>query len=350
MSFSTNVNPNLVDWARVQGPDGAIAQIAYILAQCNDIHKDMIYQEGNLPLGHKIVANVGLPQGTWRGANQGVASSKPVSANYQFAIGELTAYSMVDKTLANLGGNVERFRYYQDQTHIEGMSQQMTAAVFYANEAVNPQQFTGFSRYYNTLNASTAESARNVIDAGGTGSNNASIWVIGWGDAQNYAIFPKGLPSGLIYEDKGDTTPLYDSTGNRYEGYTSYFAWRIGLAIANWQYNVRIANIDTTTAGLLGTSPPDLYAYLSEAVNLFPTFTRRGSGITEVDSPGDPMPGILPAIYVNRTVRTAFDLQAIRDKNVLLSSTDYAGAPVMTFRDVPIRVVDQLLNTETAIS
>ena len=75
---TTNVYPNLVDWARMTDPQGTIADIAWLLAQCNEVLKDMIWQEGNLPLGHKISANVGLPQGVWRGNNQGVPSSKPV--------------------------------------------------------------------------------------------------------------------------------------------------------------------------------------------------------------------------------------------------------------------------------
>ena len=41
--------------------------------------------------------------------------------------------------------------------------------------------------------------------------------------------------------------------------------------------------------------------------------------------------------------------QAIRDRNVLLSSKDYAGDPVVMFRDTPIRVVDALTNTEARI-
>jgi hypothetical protein len=35
---------------------------------------------------------------------------------------------------------------------------------------------------------------------------------------------------------------------------------------------------------------------------------------------------------------------------VLLSSKDYAGDPVVMFRDVPIRVVDALTNSETRIT
>lgn len=350
MVFTQNVLPNLVDWARMANPDGTIADIAWLLAQCNDVLKDMIWQEGNLPLGHKITVNVGLPQGTWRGNNQGVASTKPLNAQYQFAIGQLVDYSMVDKAEANLNGEVGKFRWNEDQAHIEGLSQQVASALFYSNEATNPQQFTGFAPYYNTVSTSTAQSAKNVIDGGGTGSSNLSIWLVGWGDNSTYGIFPKGSQAGLTYEDKGDITPLYDSNGNRFEGYTSYFAWWVGLCIKNWQYNVRICNIDTTTSGLLGVAPPDLFVFMSRAVVKLPTATRRASGITQVDSPGDPVPGIMPAWYVNRTGREFMDIQAIRDKNVLITPKEYAGEPVMMFRDIPIRVVDALTNTEARIT
>lgn len=349
MVFTQNVMPNLVDWARMADPDGAIADIAWLLAQCNEVLKDIIWQEGNLPLGHKVTANVGLPQGTWRANNQGVASTKPINAQYQFSIGELVGYSMVDKSEAVLNGEIAKFRWNQDQSHIEGMSQQVASALFYSNEATTPQQFTGFSPYYNTLSTSSAQSARNVVDGGGSGSDNASIWLVGWGDNTIFGIFPKGSQAGLVYEDKGDITPLYDSNGNRFEGYTSYFAWKLGLCVKNWEYGARFANIDTTTAGLAGTNPPDLFVGMAQMVTMLPTLTRRASGITEVDSPGDPMPGINPAFYCNRTVRTWMDIQAIRDKNVLISSKDFAGDPVMAFRDIPIRVSDSLLSTEATI-
>lgn len=138
MVFTQNVLPNLVDWARMANPDGTIADIAWLLAQCNDVLKDMIWQEGNLPLGHKVTVNVGLPQGTWRGNNQGVASTKPINAQYQFSLGELVDYSMVDKSEANLNGEVGKFRWNEDQAHIEGLSQQVSSALFYSNEATNP--------------------------------------------------------------------------------------------------------------------------------------------------------------------------------------------------------------------
>jgi len=54
-----------------------------------------------------------------------------------------------------------------------------------------------------------------------------------------------------------------------------------------------------------------------------------------IRTPGLLMP-IKPVFYANRTVRYYMDIQAIRDKNVLLSSTDYAGRPIEQFRGIPI--------------
>lgn len=349
--MATNVYPNLVDWARRADPDGSIAIIAEMLSQCNEIMKDMIWQEGNMPLGHKTTVRVGLPQGVWRAANQGVPSSKTLTAQFQDSIGELVDYSIVDKSIANLYGNVAKFRYTEDMGHVEGLSQQVASSIFYSNEATNPNQFTGLAPRYNTVNTSTAQNAKNVLDAGGTGSSNLSIWLVGWGDNTTFGIFPKGSQAGLVYEDKGDVVPAYDSNGNRFEAYTSMFQFKLGLCVKDWRYNVRIANVDTTTAanGLQGSTPPDLFTLMSRAVVRLPTASRRLSGITESDAPGDPVPGISPAWYVNRTGREFMDIQAIRDRNVLLSSKDYAGDPVVNFRDTPIRVVDALTNTEARV-
>lgn len=351
MVFTQNIYPSLVDWARRADPDGSIAVIAELLSQCNEVLKDMIWQEGNLPLGHKTTIRVGLPQGVWRAAGQGVPSSKTLTAQFQDSIGELVDYSIVDKSIAELNGNVAKFRYSEDMGHIEGLSQQVASALFYSNEATNPTQFTGFAPRYNTISTTKALNAVNVLNGGGTtSSSQASIWLVGWGDHTSFGIFPKGSQAGLVYEDKGDVVPQYDSNGNRFEAYTSYFRWKVGLCVKDWRYNVRICNIDTTSAGLQGSTPPDLFTLMSRAVVRLPTASRRLSGITESDAPDDPVPGIMPAWYVNRTIREYMDIQAIRDRNVLLSSKDYAGDPVVMFRDTSIRVVDALTNTESVLS
>ncbi len=342
----------LADWAKRVGPDGNVDDIAELLSQANEVFNDMLWRESNLPTGHKSTVRTGLPSGTWRALYQGVPYTKSTTAQVTDGVGMLEAYSQVDRELARLDGDVAAFRQSEDDAFMEGLSQQMATTIFYGNSSQNPTQFMGFSPRFNTICTSTAQNAYNVLDAGGTLSANASLWLVGWGDRTTFGIFPKGSKAGLTFEDKGDLVPGFDSSNNRFEAYTSFFQWKAGLVLKDWRYVVRICNIDVSNAvnGLPGTSPPDLFALLAKAYVHFPTMTKRQSGITETDAPDETSPGINPAIYVNRSVRQWMDIQAIRDKNVLLRPTEYAGQPITEYRGVPIRVVDALVSTETRIT
>jgi hypothetical protein len=341
---------SLLDVTRRMDPDGTVAEVAELLSQCNEIFKDMLWRESNLPTGHKSTVRTGLPQGTFRAAYGGVAYTKSRSAQFTDSLGWLAAYSQIDKKVAELNGQVAELRMEEDNAHLEGLSQQMAQTFIYGNSATQPNQFTGFAPRFNTLSTATAANAQNCIGAGGLGSSNASIWLVGWGDNTCFGIYPKGSKAGLVFEDRGDVVPGYDASGNPFPAYTSYFEWNAGLVTKDWRYIVRICNIDTTSAGLAGTTPPDLFYYMSKSVVRLPTMTKRQSGITETDAPNEPAPGINPAFYCNRTVREFLDIQAIRDKNVLLKPTEYAGEPVVEFRGIPIRVMDSLLSTEATIS
>jgi hypothetical protein len=343
---------SLLDWSRRVGPDGNIDEIAELLSQCNEIFKDMPWRQSNLPTGHKSTVRTGLPTATWRLAYQGVAYTKSETAQVTDTWASLDAYSQIDEAVAELNGNVAELRTDEDNATLEGMSQQMATTFFYGNVATNPSQFSGLSVRYNTVSTSNAKNAVNVLNAGGTQSANASLWLVGWGDMTCFSFFPKGGKAGLVFEDRGNIVPGYDSSQNPFPAYTSYFNWKAGLCLKDWRYVSRLANIDTTTAtlGLQGTNPPDLFQFMSKMVVRLPTMSRRVSGITETDAPDEPSPGIIPVWYCNRTVREYLDIQAVRDRNVLLKPTEYAGEPVIEFRQVPIRVCDALTNSEATLT
>ena len=341
---------SLADWGRRMGPDGSIDDIAEMLAQCNEIFDDMLWREGNQALGHTGTIRTGLPQGTWRNFYQGVAFTKSTTAQVTDAIGELVAYSRIDRSLAELEGDVAGLRLSEDNAHLEGLSQQMATTFFYGNELVTQAQFTGLSPRFNTISTSNAQNAVNVMNAGGVASANASVWLCCWGEQTGFGFYPKASKAGLVFEDKGDIRPGFDSNNREFEAFTSLFMWKAGLHIKNWQYFVRLANIDTTTAGLAGATPPDLFAFMSKMVVRLPTAGRRISGITKVDAPNQPAPAIRPAWYVNRTVRQYMDVQAIRDRNVLLTPREYEGQAIVDFRSIPIRVNDALLSTESTLT
>src|SRR6185369_2382427 len=98
------------------------------------------------------------------------------------------------------------------------------------------------------------------------------------------------------------------------------------------------------------SSPPDLFALMAQMVLLFPKFTKSTSGIVKTDAPDDNAVGVRPVFYCNRTVRHYMDIQMIRNKNVLLSMKDYAGEPTEGYRGIPIKIVDQILNTEQNVT
>ncbi|MBL2109392.1 hypothetical protein ELI59_28580, partial [Klebsiella pneumoniae] len=193
-----------------------------------------------LPTGHRTTIRSGLPSATWRLLNYGVQPSKSTTVQVTDGIGMLETYAEIDKSLADLNGNTAEFRLSEDRAFIEAMNQQMAQTLFYGDTSVNPQQFMGLSSRYSDL---TATNAQNIIDAGGTGTDHTSIWLIVWGENTVHGIFPKGQKAGLQMEDKGQQT-LKDANGGQYEGYRTHYKWDNGLCLRDWRYVVRIANID----------------------------------------------------------------------------------------------------------
>jgi hypothetical protein len=261
----------------------------------------------------------------------------------------LEDYSQVDRALAEHSGDKEKFRYSEDAAFLEGMSQTIAQTIFYGNTFQTPAEFMGLSGFYNTVSTANALNAANVINAGGAASANTSLWMIGWSPRSFYGIYPRGSKAGLDMENKGDVTPGFDALGNRFEAYTTWFRQQAGIVPNDWRYGARIANIDTTAAGLAGANPVDIFALLAQLFLFFPTMGKGESNVTKTDDPNGEL-GVRPVIYVNRTLRHWMDVQAMRQRNVLLSINDYAGKPVDGYRRVPIKIVDQLLNTESALT
>ena len=340
----------LIDWARRSGDEGQVESIVNLLSQTNEILDDMLWVEGNTPTGHKTTVRTGLPAATWRLLNYGVPRSKSTTAQIVDTCGMLETYSEIDKDLADLNGNTAAFRLSEDLAFLEGMNQQFAQTLFYGNTAINPERFMGMSARYNTVTTANAQTANNVIDMGGTASTNTSVWVVVWGPNTCHGIFPKGAKAGLVQRDLGEEA-LYDSAGNLYRGYRSQYQWKAGLTVRDWRYVVRIANIDAST--LSGATPPNLINALVRALHRLPTAPVDAGSTQTVGAPGAPQESAASmgrtAIYCNRAVSTWLDIQALNKTNALLHIDERMGKAITKFRGIPIRICDQILNTEARI-
>jgi hypothetical protein len=322
----------LADFAKRVDPDGKVPSIVELLSQSNEVLQDMLWMEGNLPTGHRTTVRTGLPTVAWRLLNQGVQPSKSTTAQVDEQCGMLEAWSEVDKDLAMLNGNTAAFRLSEAQAFIEAMNQEMASTLFYGNSGLAAEEFTGLSIRYSDV---ASVSGQNILDAGGTGSDNASIWLVAWGAQTVHGIFPKGSKAGLIHEDLGEVTVETTAgvAGTRMRAYQDHWQWKCGVALKDWRYCVRIGSIDISNL-VAKSSAADLIELMIKAIHRLPTM---GLG--------------KPVFYMNRTVFQMLDIQR-RDDVISGGGLIYAdvdGKVVPTFRGIPIRKVDALLETEAAI-
>jgi hypothetical protein len=336
----------LADWAARMDDNYKTATIVELLSQTNEILDDMLFVEGNLPTGHKSTVRTGLPAGTWRLLNYGVPQGKSTTAPIVDTCGNLEAFGAVDCDIADLNGNTASFRMSESSAFIEGMTQQVASTLWYGNTAVNPERFMGFAPRYNTVVTTSAQTASNVIDAGGTGSDNTSIWIVTWGPNTVHGIFPQGKVTGLRHEDMG-RWPVLDANANTYMAYRDHYKWEIGLTVRDWRYVVRIANIDVSD--LATGSAANLINALIRAGMRLPTQPVSLGSVQTSDAPSIRGTMGRTVIYANRTISTYLRLQATNKTNVLLSLGEWNGKPITTFSGIPIKISDAILNAETRV-
>jgi len=330
----------LSEWATRLDPGGKPAAVIELLGQTNEMLTDMLWMQCNDGAGHKTTVRTGLPTATWRLLNYGVQKSKSTTAQVRDATGMLESYSDIDKALADLNGNTAEFRMGEDMAFIESMNQGMQGTVVYGSTAANPERFTGLAARFNSK---TAGNGGNIVDAGGNTNTNTSIWLIGWGQNTVHGLFPKGSKAGLQVRDLGEV-PLYDVSNNVFQGYRTHFKWDCGLSVRDWRFVVRIANVNVTS-GAVTTS--NLVNTLITAVNKLPFISAAGNS----PPPGGTRPGqVNTAFYCNRTVRAALDIQAMAKTNNFLTLETRDSKPYTAFRGIPIRICDQILNTESNVS
>jgi len=333
MAASSATNPTLADWKNSLLPDGSVASdIIEILNEENEILDDVTFMEGNLPTGHRTVIRSGLPSPTWRKLYGGVQPSKSTRVQVTDNCGMLEAYAEVDKALADLSGNTAAFRLQEARGHIEGFGQTVADTMFYGDEGLYPERFTGLAPRYDSL---SAENADNIIDAAGTGSDNASIWLVTWSPDTCHGIIPKGSQAGLQMNDKGQVTiEDVDGSGGRMEAYRTHFRWDVGMTVRDWRYVVRVCNIDKSDLTKNAASGADLIDLMTQAIELLPSTTK----------------GRL-AFYVPRTVRSFLRRQMVaKVASSTLMMDEVAGRKVLTFDGIPVRRCDALAGNEARVT
>lgn len=322
---------DLIDIYKMQDGRGQFNPVIEMLMEMNPILEDAIAVECNKGTTHLHTVRTGLPSVTWGRLYQGIPNSKGRTAQVEDTTGFVEGLSTIDKRLLDLSTNEGAVRLSEAQAFLESMSQEVASKMFYGNTASDPEEFMGLAPRFSDKSASNGGQ---IIDAGGTGSDNTSIWMVTWGDNQCCLLYPKGTQAGVQREDMGEQR-VTDENGNAYYAKEEKFTWHVGLAVKDWRYVSRIANIDVSE---MQAGNVKLYDFMRKAY--YQLQNRRVAG------------GKI-CIYCNRDVLEALDALATNagasDNFVRLKPMEIEGKEVMTYRGIPIRETDALLNTEERV-
>ena len=326
----------LMDVARRSG-DASTRAIVEVLNQTNDALDDIPWVECNSGVVHKTTTRTSIPTPVWRMLNSGVPVKKSTTKQMSVGCGMLEVYAEVDVKQVKLAarGQVDNASANaaasnaladENKAFIEGFGQEISRVMFYGDPS-RPQEPLGLSNWYSSL------SDKNVINGGGSGDDNTSIWLVAWDKQAIHGIYPQGSKAGLSEEFLGQHT-VKDSDGNQFEAYRTHYGWDAGFVVRDNRCAVRIANVDVPALIDGSTAAADLIDLMVSALYKLPNIAR----------------GYRKAFYVRPEILTALDKQTRKVSNLMLGYGDVFGKKILTFRDIPVREQESLLATEARIA
>lgn len=330
----------LADVAKSKGKQ--IGKVAEVLVQHNSILEDIPYMQMNEGTIHKEDIRSALPAVYYRKANQPIPASKSTIEERSFQATHFESKSQLDKAVAERGGKdrIKYNRWNQAQGHLQAHSQELADLMIYGSPADSPLKTAGFFDIYSTLNSSE-ETSNQIIDAGGTGSNNTSILRVNWGERSIFGVYPAGTTAGLTRMDHSEGNKLVqilgtDENGNtgNFWGYEEEFMTDHGLVVKDYRQGARIANIDVSNLQS-GSGAADLIDDMISAEY-------------KIDNPSDGR----AVWYVNRTIEAFLHKQSLTKvgAGAGLTYDNFEGKRILTFLGHPVRRLDALLNTEAAVT
>lgn len=327
--------PTLMDVARRSGNDSTRA-IVEVLNRTNYALDDIPWIECNSGVVHKTTTRTSIPTPVWRMLNAGVPVKKSTTKQMSVGCGMLEVYAEVDVKQVRLAahGQVDGAQAKaavanaiadENVAFIEGFGQEISRVMFYGDPA-KPQEPIGLTHYYNTL------SADNVISAGGTGTDNTSIWLVAWDKNAIHGIYPQGSKAGLSERFLGEDT-VKDADGNQFQAYRTHYGWDAGFVVRDNRCAVRMCNLKMSDL-IKGDAAPDLIDLMIEAIYKLPKSAA----------------GYRKAFYARPEVLVALDKQTRKQNNLMLNYGDVYGKKVLNFRGIPIREQESLLATESTVA
>lgn len=299
--------------------------IVEIVAQENQALQSMMVSMGNESEGNTTTLRSTQAQGEWTGMNQGVSPEATKTREIWDAAGTIEAYSVIPMRYLDRSPSAVEAREQEIVAFVQGLGESVESIVWNGDRHTDPMQFTGFDQRYASL---SGETAGQIIDAGGVGSNdNTSIYFVAWGPMAASLFFGQNQQAGLKIQDRGQQTLDRYNDGKLQECAVTYFCWQLGLMVKDYKAVSRIANITSTSL------PSDIADLLIDGYFALPNRMRSNRVV----------------IYCNRTIVVALTKQARAQSNNNLTMENWEGTEIVHFMGMPIIQTDTITNSNARI-
>lgn len=293
------------------------------MAVTNEILLDAPAVQANDKVVNTSVVRTAVPHGTHRIYNQGVLMAASQTKVIHDVVCQTAIYSKVDASLVDNSDNPQSFLMNECAAFIQGMGDDQADDIVYGNHTADKSNMDGFAIRRPKLDGTLC------IGMGGSSAGAmSSVYLVKWGQATCHYIYPRGSKTiGVMRTDKGVQTVDDDVNGGQFEAYVNYFQCDYGLAVRNEKSIVRLCNIDTSTI---------------DAKTLIMQILKAKRNLCKGD-------GTI-AIYANSTILGLMDAATVEKDNVVYNAEDPWGRELTKIRDMRLRQVDALLDTEDVVT
>ncbi len=321
---------------RLVGDGKIVGRTIEFMQQSDPFMDDMGWVQCNSGENHESKYRTSLPSAHFRMVNDYIPRGKSTTQKQIDTTGSIEAWAEIDAEFIDgsaAEGKGAAIRIDEAKATIMGVGNTSASMMLYGSLAEDPRAFDGLATRYGRLSDNKESIGYNIIDAGGSASNNTSIWLVNWSPQTIYGIYPKGGTVGVDRQDFGRSIDK-NSDGDGRPVYQDYYTRKLGLCIEDWRSTVRIANIDVDML-TSGSAAADIIDLLTDAYYKIPNVVRSISTVN-------------PVIYCSTAVAAALTKQS-QEKTSPVVIDNSQGKPVKSFWGYKIKECDAIVNTEERV-
>jgi hypothetical protein len=317
---------NILEQAKRLDPQNNVATIVELMNKTSELTADMVAVQANDIRSHEDNVRTELPTVGVRDINRGSTQSYSRTEKRTSNIILAEANPVIDEENIDPMPDPKKALNNEYKTYVEAMMQFFVENFFYGNPAQG--EILGLFNEFNDL------ALENVVGLGGTGSDLTSVALIEWDELAFKMVYPRNHKTiGVDFTDKGKQL-AHDADNNPFWAYMAQIKMKFGRSLVDPRNFQRICNIesDGATNNIIDITNKRHH----ELVRARNRLTNGGSGAV---------------IYCNRDIKSQFDIFAMDKQGGFATVINkLSGEPVTVFQNMPIRLVEQMISTEDAVS